>query len=628
MLLREGDFAIGRSFRRGQGAGVVSENAAVPVVVRSGDLIEPPMAMAMNVHSGPGVYALLLGAGISTASGVKTGWGVVADIVGKVAAVRHLDDPDARATAMADPETWWQANTSEPLGYSALLAAAAPSPASRQAMLAEYFEPEEGQEDSKGPTAAHRAIAHLVKRSSVRVILTTNFDRLTERALQEVGISPQVISRPDQIRGMKPLPHSQVTVIKLHGDYADLEQRNTVDELESYPEELQRLLDRVLDEYGLIVCGWSADWDKALVRAVEGTRSRRYPLFWSQYGKFSDAARTLTAQHDAVVIDGKSADELFTELLRGVEALDRMVTAPIARDAAVVQLKRALPDPVRRIELFDLLDQAVTQTAARAASADRPVHAPNGALSSVFESNVHGYRADSDVLLHLLANGVFHDDGTYDHLWRRAVQRLIRLRDTSTGAFHEDLEKLRHLPALLATFTIGVAAILSRREELVADALARPEWALPYHGYALEGPAGYLNPIDVLPSQRMHDVQPGQSGNKLLYPQSRWLKDTLREPFRLVEPNDTAYSEACARFELLASMTAMDGDPTFGYPWAGEFLLPPAWGYNGNGLAATIEAELTPAWPMLRAGAFGGQLPRAQKALAALTQWKSSNTRG
>ncbi|MBT2545264.1 SIR2 family protein [Streptomyces sp. ISL-44] len=221
------------------------------------------MALAMNVHASPGVYALLLGAGISIASGVKTGWGVVQDIVGKVAAVRDPDNPAVRAEAMADPEKWWEANSSDPLGYSALLEAAAPKPASRQAMLAGYFEPEDGEDNSKGPTAAHRAIAQLVKRGSIRVILTTNFDRLTERALQEVGISPQVVHRPDQVDAIQPLAHSQVTVIKLHGDYADLEQRNTVDELETYPDAQQQLLERVLDEYGLIVCGWSADWDRA-----------------------------------------------------------------------------------------------------------------------------------------------------------------------------------------------------------------------------------------------------------------------------------------------------------------------------------------------------------------------------
>lgn len=88
--------------------------------------------------------------------------------MGKVAAVRDPDNPGARTEAMADPEKWWEANTTEPLGYSALLAAAAPMPASRQAMPAEYFEPEAGQEDTEGPTAAHRAIAQLVKRGNIK----------------------------------------------------------------------------------------------------------------------------------------------------------------------------------------------------------------------------------------------------------------------------------------------------------------------------------------------------------------------------------------------------------------------------------------------------------------------------
>ncbi|MER6394243.1 SIR2 family protein [Streptomyces sp. NPDC001523] len=606
----------------------MSEGTSGPIVVPPGGLIEPPMAMALNVHSSPGVYALLLGAGVSIASGVKTGWGIVQDIVGKVAAVRDPDNPDARSEAMADPEAWWEANTSEPLGYSALLAAAAPLPASRQAMLAEYFEPEEGQEDSKGPTAAHRAIAQLVKRGSIRVILTTNFDRLTERALQEVGISPQVVSRPDQITGLKPLAHSQVTVIKLHGDYADLEQRNTVDELETYPEELQGLLERVLDEYGLIVCGWSADWDKALVRAVEGTRSRRYPLFWAQYGRFSDAARTLTARHNAVVIDGKNADELFTDLTRHVEALDRLTTAPITRDVAVVQLKRALPDPLRRIELFDLVDQAVSQIVNRSTPELKPVSVSSVPGPGTFSSNVTGYRADSDTLLHLLANGVFHDDGTHDHVWRRVVKRLVRLRDTTPGSYNELLEQARHLPALLATWTIGVAAILGRREELLHSALSRPQWARPNYGHPPETPASYLNPIQVLNTDAMHVLHPAGEGRTFHYPQSKWLMDTLREPFRLVEPNDIAYREASARFEFLASMIAMDTENSFlAYPWAGEFLSDSVWGYANDGLSARIEAELTETWPLLTAGAFGGDLPRAQAALAKLIDWRGKNRR-
>ncbi|MFF9378859.1 hypothetical protein ACF1BB_30615 [Streptomyces griseoluteus] len=63
-------------------------------------------------------------------------------------------------------------------------------------------------------------------------------------------------------------------------------------------------------------------------------------------------------------------------------------------------------------------------------------------------------------------------------------------------------------------------------------------------------------------------------------------------------------------------------------PWSGEFFLDHIWGYDGSGLAATVEAELTDTWPLLRAGAFGGELSRAQKSRAALTEWKAKHGRG
>ncbi|MFF8387322.1 hypothetical protein ACF053_27280 [Streptomyces kanasensis] len=235
------------------------------------------------------------------------------------------------------------------------------------------------------------------------------------------------------------------------------------------------------------------------------------------------------------MIDGKNADELFTNLVRRIEALDHLTTAPIIRDVAVVQLKRALPDPLRRIELFDLVDQAVSQIVDRSTPEHKLVLATSTTWADTFGSNVRGYRADSDTLLHLLANGVFHDDGTHDHVWQRAVERLVRLRDTTPGTYNEYLEKLRHLPALLATWTIGVAAVLSHREELLATALHRPEWAVPRSGHSRQGPAWYLNPNRVLSTDGMHDMHPAGNGGKLLYPQSNWVKDTLRDPFRLVE---------------------------------------------------------------------------------------------
>jgi len=107
------------------------------------------------------------------------------------------------------------------------------------------------------------------------VIVTTNFDRLIERALESEGISPTVISTSDSARGALPFAHARCTVIKVHGDYRDTRIKNTATELENYEPEMDALLDRILDEYGLIVCGWSAKWDKALCRAVLRCPNRR-----------------------------------------------------------------------------------------------------------------------------------------------------------------------------------------------------------------------------------------------------------------------------------------------------------------------------------------------------------------
>jgi hypothetical protein len=80
-----------------------------------------------------------------------------------------------------------------------------------------------------------------------------------------------VIVRPEAIRGMAPLQHARATVIKLHGDYLDVEAMlNTPAELATYDPAVRGLLARVLDEYGLIVLGWSG-------RAARAADSRQAP---------------------------------------------------------------------------------------------------------------------------------------------------------------------------------------------------------------------------------------------------------------------------------------------------------------------------------------------------------------
>ena len=217
-------------------------------------VIEPAQALAFSMQSAPGVYAVLLGSGVSKAAGIPTGWEITLDLIRKLARVLG-ESPEP------SPERWYADKFGVEPDYSEIVKELAKTPADRQQLLRSYVEPDdqEQQEGKKAPTLAHRAIAALARRGFVRVIVTTNFDRLMETALADEAIVPSVLASADQIQGAPPLTHAGCTVLKVHGDYLDTRIRNTEAELESYPPEVDQYLDRVFDEFGLVVCGWSAE---------------------------------------------------------------------------------------------------------------------------------------------------------------------------------------------------------------------------------------------------------------------------------------------------------------------------------------------------------------------------------
>ena len=87
----------------------------------------------------------------------------------------------------------------------------------------DYIEPteEDVQQGRKIPTRAHHAIAEMAREGMVRVVITTNFDRLLEQALRERGTEPIVVDSVHAIQGAEPLGHAKCYLVKLHGDYKD-----------------------------------------------------------------------------------------------------------------------------------------------------------------------------------------------------------------------------------------------------------------------------------------------------------------------------------------------------------------------------------------------------------------------
>ncbi len=430
---------------------------------------DPRVSLATALDSQPGVYALLLGSGVSTGAGIPTGWGVVESLVRR-AAVAAGDEPGASFNA----EEWWATNGDGDLGYSAVLAALGLTRGARRGILSEFFEPtnEERQDGLKVPSAAHKAIAALVRKGVIRIIVTTNFDRLMESALEAEGISPQVIDSESKAAGMEPLQHMKCTIIKLHGDYASLDQRNTVDELAAYPAKMRKLLRRVLDEYGLVVSGWSGDWDTALVAAIESTANRRYPLYWVARSTPGDVARRLTARSGAQKIEGQTADEFFPDLLSRVEALETMSDSPDSVNLALAKLKRALPDPVKHIEVRDIFDTESTKLSEFLAEV---VTWPQPSDWAAAEAGVADIRTHSLTLLRLYTNGILLDrDQQHTELWVDVLRRALGARKSDWS--NSWWLKYLHYPALLLMGAGTMAALLTHHETVARCIMQQPTW--------------------------------------------------------------------------------------------------------------------------------------------------------
>lgn len=213
-------------------------------------MIDNDTRLAFSVYENKGVYALLLGSGLSRAAQIPTGWQITKILIQRLAALRGV-------ISESDWIDWYVREFHSEPRYSDLLDALSSTPEERRSILHKFIDPtpEDVAEQRRVPTRAHRAIAKLVQQGFVRVVLTTNFDRLIENSIRELGVEPTVVKSVDDLRGAIPIVHSKCWILKVHGDYLDARILNTEKELEKYDQEIDKVLDQVLAEYGLIAAG-------------------------------------------------------------------------------------------------------------------------------------------------------------------------------------------------------------------------------------------------------------------------------------------------------------------------------------------------------------------------------------
>lgn len=572
--------------------------------------LDPTLSLALAVHGTPGGYALLLGSGVSRAAGIPTGWEIMEDLIRRIAT---LEGPEATEGATADPAKWYATRFQVPITYSGLLDQLAATPAERRELLRAFFEPtaEERTEGLKSPTRAHRAIARMVSTGHFRVILTTNFDQLIETALRDEGIVPAVVSTPDGAQGMMPLHLAPVTVIKLHGDYLDTRLKNTSEELATYDPAINRLLDRILDEYGLVVCGWSATWDDALRAAMLRSNSRRFTTFWATRGDLSPEARVLTDHRRAQVLTIESADS-FTQIVETkVLALTELARPhPLSAALAVATLKRYLPSPEHSIRLHDLVQDEVTRTIQRSVELI-PAQTEPGSWSRVL-GFLPKLEAATEILMALIATGGYWGNNQHRRVWVNALERLGNAgrQERRSGVFYPVWDKLYRYPAQLAFYAGGIAAVARGKEaeETLADLLLVPRLRTDARDEP-SAPAWTLNLFAAVDHDGAKNL-PGKESK--LTPFSDYLFDTLRNTLRPLIPEERDYADLFDRFEYMVALAyaGLQLRATGSGSWApvGRF----AWrrrSYPPSTVVEDIRAEVDQegsGWFLLRRGLFDG----------------------
>lgn len=419
-------------------------------------MIDPATALAFSVFENRGVYAVLLGSGVSRAAQIPTGWEVTLDLVRRVGTLEG-------AGHQADWAAWYRQKMGKEPDYSEVLDAIATSPDERRSILHSYIEPtaEDVQEGRKVPTRAHHAIAWLVREGFVRVILTTNFDRLMENALREAGVEPTVIRSDDDLQGAVPLTHSRCFLVKLHGDYLDSRIKNTNEELGAYSAPVNSLLDRIFDEHGLIACGWSGDWDHALRAAIQRAPSRRYPFYWASRGALSLQGEDLLRHRRGTMRPIADADSFFEGLRRRVDALAATQRPNVqSTELLVATAKQYLARPEHRIRLNDLLAEEHGHLVERLGDPSFSVQAEWSVED--FRRRVSRYEVSAEALGRVFGAMGRWGDGADLPLASEIVHDLAQQPSVSGATVWIEM---RAYPAVLLLYAYGLGLLKGGRHE-------------------------------------------------------------------------------------------------------------------------------------------------------------------
>ena len=239
-------------------------------------------------------FVLMLGAGASISSGVKPTAEITAELVERFAAAEP-GDVEARFDRL------WSTAT----------------PETRESMLKPYLD--------QVPSRGYRPLAELIVKGFFDVVITFNFDRLLERALEDAGFHDyKVIVRGETdltvINRLVEAKEPRVKILKMHGSLRSADYfLFSNEEMLNYPEEIRDVLSR-LTGHDIIICGYAFN-DLCVVKAFNDSEDAGSIYYVNPRGAGPNIRGFLVrrrSQDRVISGDAGRFDDFFEKLFQAV----------------------------------------------------------------------------------------------------------------------------------------------------------------------------------------------------------------------------------------------------------------------------------------------------------------------
>ena len=260
----------------------------------------------INRSEGVPSYALLLGAGASVTSGVKTAEEMVRDWRRTLYERALVDQPFPEWLAV---QPWYGEGE-----YGGLFEIMYATPSQRRIVV-------EGLVEKAQPSWGYAYLANLLEHKYFNVVFTTNFDDLlTEACYRYTDLTRPLVAAHDSAMRNLRVNSARPKIVKMHGDFLYDSIKNTSDETDVLDSNTVDKLKQFSLEYGLVVVGYSGR-DASVMNALKGALHDKnsFPsgIYWCMYKHAQDTSyrlQEIAKDKRVFIVRVDGFDELMAEI--------------------------------------------------------------------------------------------------------------------------------------------------------------------------------------------------------------------------------------------------------------------------------------------------------------------------